>query len=109
MSKNFLNGADKVLTVVEHQPILTANPHNSSNLPEVASENFVRSFWYWDTFSSYVHALAFMVLVIGLMSFIWRDDHTFAATIGTISSGIEALIGIPQLHLNCSRKSTEGL
>jgi hypothetical protein len=46
-----------------------------------------------------------MLVFTGLLS----DNEGFMTIIGSLSSGVEALLGIPQFVLNYQRKSTQGL
>ena len=70
---------------------------------------FVESFWYWNKFSSYVVAMLAMVAVMCITTFFFQNNISYDTTLGTLSSLIEAMLGIPQLYLNYSKKNTKGL
>eukprot|EP00354_Favella_ehrenbergii_P002436 CAMPEP_0170457804 /NCGR_PEP_ID=MMETSP0123-20130129/4967_1 /TAXON_ID=182087 /ORGANISM="Favella ehrenbergii, Strain Fehren 1" /LENGTH=129 /DNA_ID=CAMNT_0010721705 /DNA_START=36 /DNA_END=425 /DNA_ORIENTATION=- len=65
-------------------------PRNSSEPKE-----FVESFWHWKDFINYVKTLGFMTAILVVITVIAHDQVWFAVTLGTLSSGIEALLGVP--------------
>jgi len=91
---------------IDENEVLNTNAFNATNQE---ADIFVESFWYWKTFSHYVLAMLIMLSVFTVMTFCWMDSPVFVALMGTASSLIEAVLGVPQLRLNWQRKSTKGL
>jgi len=58
-------------------------------------DRFVESFWYWKRFSSYIKALALMIFILFILTDLFGENMTFIALMGTASSFIEALLGVP--------------
>ena len=50
-----------------------------------------------------------MFFILKVLTFLFRSFLGFVALIGSLSSGIEALLGVPQFLLNYQRKNTQGL
>ena len=50
-----------------------------------------------------------MAGVMGVMTLIWEDYKIFSMILGSLSSIIEAGLGLPQVYLNHQRKNTQGL
>lgn len=72
-------------------------------------EEFESAFWYWDKFTNYVWCIISMVVVFAALTWVGQDSKAFSDSIGMLSSGIEALLGVPQFWLNFGRKNTSGL
>ena len=56
---------------------------------------FEESFWYWRDFTSYlktIGALAGFLLVVTVLA---NDQEWFKVTLGTLSSGVEAMMPLP--------------
>ena len=66
---------------------------NSTTIHE--KDDFVESFWYWNSFSSYVMALVSMIIVLCTLSYFCGDSPLYVGTLGTLSSLIEAMLGVP--------------
>lgn len=50
-----------------------------------------------------------MFLIFTAITYLGRESKFFVETMGMLSSGIEALLGVPQFWLNFGRKNTFGL
>jgi hypothetical protein len=66
-------------------------------------------FWRWTDFPSYVIFHAGFVVLMMLVSSLFRGSPFFAQLLGTASLGIEALLPVPTALNNARRKSTDGL
>ena len=97
-----------IIARLEKNEILTTTAFNSSNIKEVG-DIMVESFWYWNSYTSYLQALIGVIVVLSLMTFTFHKNEVFVAMMGTVSSLIEALVGIPQFILNYRKKNVEGL
>jgi len=81
-----------------------AEPNKEEDL-----EEFESSFWYWNKFSNYVWCILTMIAAFAALTWLGQDSKTFSDSIGMLSSGIEALLGVPQFWLNFGKKNTAGL
>jgi hypothetical protein len=50
-----------------------------------------------------------MAVIFAALTFLCEDSTLFMDSIGMLSSGTEALLGVPQFWLNFGRKNTCGL
>ena len=50
-----------------------------------------------------------MICVLTVSTIAFGNSPLYIGTLGTLSSMIEAMLGVPQLYLNWQRKNTEGL
>jgi hypothetical protein len=66
----------------------------------------VESFWYYKDYTQYIKVMAIMIVVLSLLTGFLRDSEFFIATLGTWSSLIEAMLGLPQFYLNFKKKNT---
>ena len=98
---------NKIFDFAEKNSILNTNSMNSTAIGE--KDVFVESFWYWNQFTSYVQALIFMIIILTTLTYYCQESPLYIGTLGTLSSIIEAMLGIPQFYLNWQRKNTEGL
>ena len=55
----------------------------------------VESFWYWNNYASYLQALLGVIAVLSILTYSFYENEYFVAMMGTVSSLIEALVGIP--------------
>jgi solute carrier family 66, member 2 len=69
----------------------------------------VESFWYWNDFGSYILSMGVMICILTVFTYYFQESEIYIGTLGTLSSCIEAMLGVPQLYLNWQRKNTEGL
>lgn len=67
--------------------------HKGGNMQAV--DPFVESFWYWNKFSSYLLCIAAMNAALFLTTYIGQENKAYVAILGTMSSGVEALLGTP--------------
>lgn len=73
------------------------------------ADHFVESFWYWSNFSTYVLCLLLISVICSVATYFFEKNELYVYLLGTLSAGIESLLGTPQLWLNFSRKHTFGL
>jgi hypothetical protein len=73
---------------------LTTTAFTSSNIKEVG-DVMVESFWYWNSYASYLQALLGVIAVLSILTYSFYENEYFVAMMGTVSSLIEALVGIP--------------
>ena len=66
---------------------------NSSGIKD--KDAFVESFWYWNQFQSYVFSLLFMIGILSTLTYYCQESPLYIGTLGTLSSLIEAMLGIP--------------
>lgn len=67
------------------------------------------TFWFWNSFITYTKYIGLMTAVMFGLTLALKSNEAFIAVVGYLSSGIEALLGVPQFLLNYRRKNTEGL
>ena len=80
------------------------------NMPrQETTKPFQSFFWHWNHFLPYIKTLGIMTAILTVITMLASDELWFSVTLGTLSSGIEALLGVPQFWLNCSRGHTTGL
>lgn len=66
-------------------------------------------FWYWNSFTTYALYLTGGTLAVLALSLLLHSIPGYVALVASLSSGIEALLGVPQFMLNYQRKNTQGL
>jgi PQ loop repeat len=76
---------------------------------EFTIELDLQTFWFWDDFNSYTKFLVGFILTMMVLTLACRGSLTYVWLIGLLSSGIEALLGVPQFLLNYRRKNTSGV
>jgi len=81
----------------------------NQRIKDDGAKKFVESFWYWKEFKSYLKTLGIVTSALIIVTAFAHDQVWFCVTLGTLSSGVEALLGVPQFWLNCSRGNTVGL
>ena len=54
-----------------------------------SADPFVSSFWYWNTFSSYLICLLCIVCVASVLTTIFQTNDVYIGLLGSFSSGIE--------------------
>lgn len=69
----------------------------------------VQRFWFWDNFSYYLKFLCLFSTIMLIITLPLRESVIFHGMIGFASSGVEAMLGVPQFMLNFRRKNTSGL
>lgn len=69
----------------------------------------VQRFWFWDRFTHYLKFLCLFATVMLLITLPLRHSVIFHGVIGFASSGVEAMLGVPQFLLNYRRRNTSGL
>lgn len=69
-------------------------------------DEFVESFWYYKSYSQYLRVIGVIVVIMAVLTGYYSDSPVFVATMGTWSSIIEAMLGVPQFYLNFSKKNT---
>lgn len=72
-------------------------------------DQFVESFWYYKQYSHYVKVMLSIIVFMALFTILMSENAYFIGTLGTLSSVVEAMLGIPQFYLNFKKKNTEGL
>ena len=77
--------------------------------PTDFKSRLLNEFWAWSAFSSYAKFLGGFVLVMVFVTACLKQNPMFQVTIAFLSSGIEALLGVPQFLLNLRRQNTSGL
>jgi hypothetical protein len=82
---------------------------DSTNNQSSTSEEAKESFWYWNDFKTYLIYIGKFTAVVGLLTAAFNSFPLFVVTVGFLSSGVEALLGIPQFLLNFQKRSTAGL
>ena len=87
--------------------MLNTNALNATNAK--GEDVFVESFWYYQNYTSYLKGIAILTLGMFVLTAVFQDSLVFVATMGSMSSLIEAMLGIPQFYLNYKKKNTEGL
>lgn len=98
---------NQLINFIEKKEILTINTFNGSTLNQ--KDEFVESFWYYKTYQQYLNVIGVVVVALALLTAAFKDSEVFVATMGTWSSVIEAMLGVPQFYLNFSKKNTQGL
>ena len=58
-----------------------------------------QSFWYWNSFSTYVTCLAAFGSTLAVTTFMLKENKMYGELLGTMSAGVEALLPVPQLLL----------
>ena len=58
-------------------------------------EEVLRTFWFWDSFLTYFKFLIGFTASMLFITYGFSANLTFQAGIGLLSSGIEALLGVP--------------
>ena len=58
-----------------------------------------QSFWYWNSFSTYVTCLAAFASTLAVLTFMLKENKMYGELLGTMSAGVEALLPVPQLLL----------
>lgn len=70
----------------------------------------IETFWKWESFSLYVITIIMGSIAMGVICLIFGFDNIpFVELIGSISTGVEVIIAIPQIVCNYKNKSTETL
>ena len=67
------------------------------------------SFWHWNHFSSYVKCLLAMTLVLLISTRLLHTSPLYQTILGSLSSGIEAFLPLPQFILIHKQKHVQGL
>lgn len=71
--------------------IKSQSVHVGSTMGEKA-DPFVQSFWYWNTFSTYLLCLFCIILVASLTTAAFQNNEVYIWLLGSLSSGIEVSI-----------------
>lgn len=74
-----------------------------------ANRGCARDFWNWDDLLSYVKFLSLFTLVIGLLTYLLLHSYIYIEILGYVAVFSEAMLGMPQLLKNYSKKSTLGM
>ena len=61
---------------------------------------FEESFWYWRDFTEYVKTIGGVTAVLTVVTIVASEQEWFKLTLGTLSSGVEAMMPLPQFWLN---------
>ena len=93
---------------IDKNEILNTNTFNSTNFQEEA-DIFVEGFWYWTKYTYYLMTLLLITILFSGLTYLFHSKSIYVETLGLLSSLIEAMLGVPQLYLNYSRKNTKGL
>jgi uncharacterized protein with PQ loop repeat len=88
--------------------VLNTNIFISTNFQPEA-DVFVESFWYWTKYSFYLATLLLITFILSCLTFFFYKKVFYIELLGTLSSLIEAMLGVPQFYLNYTRKNTKGL
>jgi uncharacterized protein with PQ loop repeat len=80
------------------------------NLKKPISLLDYRNFWDWPYLIDYIYFLTLFSIIIGLVSNIIGFEHVFyVESLGAISATVEAVVGVPQMIINCKTKNTDSL
>lgn len=85
--------AQKIENIIDENEVLNLTPFNATSTKD--ADIFVESFWYWKKFTTYLIAFAIMIGVLTVLTFLFEKSEFFVALLGTASSMIEALLGMP--------------
>jgi solute carrier family 66, member 2 len=66
-------------------------------------------FWQWRFYSDYLLFISLMAATVGMFTVLLHQSHAYQAFLGYTSSGVEAVLGVPQFLLNYRRQNTSGL
>jgi len=72
-------------------------------------ETTKEKFWEWRHYTDYLIFICLMGTTVGVFTIIFGSNILFQSFLGYTSSGVEALLGVPQLLLNYRRQNTSGL
>eukprot|EP00947_MAST-08B_sp_MAST-8B-sp1_P002652 g2652.t1 len=70
---------------------------------------FVRAWWTWNTFDSYVIAMGSLAAGLVALTFLLADSAAYFEVLGFAALGIEANLGTPQMLKNFRQGSTAGM
>ncbi|OQS07541.1 PQ-loop repeat-containing protein 1-like [Thraustotheca clavata] len=68
-----------------------------------------RGFWKWTSYVDYLIAYLLLSLVQIILTLLFPNSYSYTQLIGVFALGIEASLGLPQLHKNYKRKATAGV
>eukprot|EP00347_Sterkiella_histriomuscorum_P019285 403342230 len=107
---NLLNPInDDQISLINSSPSSIIDTTADSEQIQHQPEELEESFWYWNQFSTYLVYIGALTLVILAMTLLLKQFPMYVTAISFLSSGIEALLGVPQFWLNYQRKNTQGL
>jgi solute carrier family 66, member 2 len=66
-------------------------------------------FWQWRHYNDYLLFICILGATIAIFTAIFHNNTCFQSLLGYTSSGVEAILGVPQLLLNYRRHNTSGL
>jgi hypothetical protein len=73
-------------------------------------EGYLQNFWNWSSLSEYVGFLSGVsVLLVVISQLVGFDNSGYIETLGFLSAGIEAGLGLPQVISNYKNRTTESL
>lgn len=82
--------------------------NNSRNVYQMLFS--IESFWKWESFGLYLIMTTMLTIASGMIFFIFGfNNMPFIELVGSISTGIEVILAIPQIVCNYNNKSTETL
>ena len=60
-------------------------------------------FWQWHFYSDYLLFVCMMAATVGMFTVLLHQNPGYQALLGYTSSGVEAVLGVPQFLLNYRR------
>lgn len=66
-------------------------------------------FWQWRYYSDYLLFICMMAASVGMLTVVLHQNPLYQAFLAYTSSGVEAVLGVPQFILNYRRQNTSGL
>mmetsp|Transcript_25582 Transcript_25582/g.39361 ORF Transcript_25582/g.39361 Transcript_25582/m.39361 type:complete len:118 (+) Transcript_25582:416-769(+) len=86
--------ADKLKNFIETNEVLNTNAFNATSIKDEA-DVFVEKFWQWKDFNQYLICLMTMIGTLVMLTYFFKDSQVFKETLGSFSSLIEAMLGLP--------------
>lgn len=84
---------DQLVNFIENRRVFKINAYNSTTIGQ--KDEFVERFWYYKKFAGYIKVIAIIIVIMSLLTWFLGDSEVFIGILGTWSSVIEAMLGVP--------------